>query len=68
MKYTTIYSIAPNYRSCTVWLGSPMTRARIGTRKLTPNKGLSREERHAEIAAWLYREFNIPGPAFQAKG
>lgn len=68
MKTLKIYSIAANYRSATVWEGSRMTGARLDLHTCTPDKQLTREQRHATIAAWLYREFKIPGPVYRAKG
>jgi hypothetical protein len=68
MKHIRIYSISPNYRKVTVWEGSRMTGARLGTHTCTPDKHLTREQRHATIAAWLYREHQIPGPCYNAQG
>ena len=69
MKQYHIYSISPNYSKVVIWTGSRMTLSRICITTITPKKGLSREERHAEISAALFRDFGIPGPTYRkAKG
>lgn len=65
MKPKHIYSISRGYRKAVVWQGSHMTSARISTSTLTPNKGLTRAERHAEICRWLVSTFSIPGPVYR---
>jgi len=68
MKTLKLYSIAPNYRSVTLWEGSRMTQSRTCEHTCTPNKGLTREQRHGVIAAWLFKNFGIPGPCYRAQG
>lgn len=67
MKTIKIYSIANGYKSATVWEGSRMTQARVAQVSCTPDKGLTREQRHAVISSWLYNEFLIPGPAYRER-
>ncbi len=62
-----IYSISRGYRKVTAWQGSRMTHSRIGVFTCRPNTGLSREERHRAISAWLFKYFKISGPAYREK-
>jgi len=43
-----------------------MTHARMITNVLKPHKKLTKQERHAEIARWLWKKFSIPGPVFNS--
>jgi hypothetical protein len=63
-KTIKIYKISRGYKSCTVWEGSPMTRARIAEHTTTPT-AKDKQERHAHIAGWLFQTFGIPGPVFK---
>ena len=62
-KPLRIYKIHPGYKSCTVWEGSRMTHSRIAEHNTKP---LSKDhaERHRHIAAWLWSNFEIPGPVY----
>ncbi len=66
MKTLQIYKISPGYRKVTVWSGSKMTHSRVAIMTRTPGPGLTRKQRHMEIARWLYDSFNIPGPGYNA--
>lgn len=67
MKTLKAYRIARHYRSVLVWEISPMTKACVCTHTFIPDKKLTREERHAEIAALLFKDFDIPGPSYREK-
>lgn len=53
MKTQYIYSIARGYRYVTVWVCHNKTRQRQGQLRLTPNAGLPRKEKYAEIIRFL---------------
>lgn len=65
MKRIYVYHIAANYRSCTVWEASKITKARCATHTRTPDKGTSRADRCAIIGEWLWSNFLIPSPVYR---
>jgi hypothetical protein len=52
-KDILIYKIARNYTSCLVWHGSRAFHNKLGSSKLTCDKGLTRKQRYEAIARFL---------------
>lgn len=60
-----IYKISRNYTRCEVWHGSRTFHNRLGTSILTPDKGLTRNERYKIIAKWLHEQFDLLSPSYR---
>lgn len=58
-KNIHIYHISRDYVRCEVVTGSASTKQRIGTSVITPDKGLTRQQRQTIIEKWLQERFKI---------
>ena len=64
-KRTQIYSIGRNYVNCRIWEGDPEL---IGTSTITPDKGLTKQQRKEIIETWLRKNGIKPKPLSPSQG
>jgi hypothetical protein len=64
-KRIHIFKISLNYTRCEIWWGSRTFHNKLGSTIITPDKGLTRRQRHDVIAEALFERAGIPAPSYR---